>query len=139
LELGFTYELAAVTTTADIDQMAENLARRVDAIYVPTCNTMATAYAAVINVADAAGIPFIPGEEAAIPLGGLATDGIDYYQLGRQTAVMAARILRGEAVPAEMPIEWQAETSTVINVDAAERLGITIPEDILATATLFNE
>jgi len=89
-------------------------------------------------IAEERGIPVIAGEEGAIPQGALATEGINYYQLGRQTAVIAAQILRGEATPQEMPIQWQEETTLTINTAAADRLGITIPADLLEAANLVE-
>ncbi|MEH6382854.1 MAG: ABC transporter substrate binding protein, partial [Dietzia cercidiphylli] len=63
-----------------------------------------------------------------------ATLGIDYTELGRQTGEMALRILRDGEDPATMPVETAAEFTYVVNEDAAERQGVTIPEDILAEA-----
>jgi len=138
--LGLTYVRATVTGTHDIAQVAEATVRSVDVIYVPTCNTIAAAYATLVTVADAANTPVIVGERAGVTEGALATSGIDYYELGRQTAVMAAQILRGEANPAEMPIQWQdADKMTVtINTTTAEQLGITIPGGILVGAELVE-
>ena len=140
-ELGLTYRRATVTGTHDIAQVAESIVGQVDVIYVPTCNTIATAYATLITVADAANVPVIVGESAGVTAGALATSGIDYYELGRQTAVMAAQILRGEATPATMPIQWQDtdKTTTTINITTANQLGIEIPESILAVATIIED
>jgi len=140
-ELGIEYRRVTVTGTHDIAQVAESVVGLVDAIYVPTCNTIATAYATLITVADAAGVPVIVGESAGVTAGALATSGIDYYELGRQTAVMAARILRGEATPATMPIQWQDsdKTTTTINITTANQLGIEIPQSILDVATIIED
>jgi len=135
--LGLAYIRATVTGTVDVAQVAESLVGQVDVVYTPTCNTMAEAMSLLVMIAsESANIPVIAGERGGVTLGALATEGIDYYQLGRQSAVMAAQILRGEAQPQDMPIQWQdmARTNTVINLTTAERLGITIPDDILADA-----
>ena len=129
--LGLEYIEGVAPSTADVAQVTDSIIERVDVIYIPTCNTMAAAYSTIVMIADAHGIPVIAGEEGALPQGALATEGINYYNLGRQTAVMAAQILRGEAVPQEMPIQWQAETTLTINTAAAERLGIEIPSSLL--------
>ena len=136
--LGLDYIQGVVTSTADVAQVTESIIERVDVIYIPTCNTMAAAYTTVIRIAEDMGIAVIVGEAAGLPQGALATEGINYYQLGRQTAVMAAKILRGEAVPQEMPIQWQDGTDLTINTAAADRLGITIPDDLLAAADLVE-
>ena len=136
--MGLDYIQGVVTSTADVAQVTESIIERVDVIYIPTCNTMAAAYTTVIRIAEDMGVAVIVGEAAGLPQGALATEGINYYQLGRQTAVMAAQILRGEATPQEMPIQWQDGTDLTINTAAAERLGITIPDDLLAAAELVE-
>ena len=72
--------------------------------------------------------------------GALATYGIDYYELGKATAAMAVKILKGEATPAEMPVEYQTDEAVLeiaINTESAEALGIDIPEEILSKATIM--
>jgi len=136
--LGLEIVEITVTGTADVAQAAQALARQVDVIYIPTCNTIAATYATVVAAADGAGIPVIVGERAGVDAGALATTGINYYELGRQTAVMAAKILRGEATPQEMPIQWQADNNITINATAAARLDIELPASILAIAEVVN-
>ncbi|MCL2410112.1 MAG: ABC transporter substrate-binding protein [Treponema sp.] len=132
---GFSYITGNVTGTADIADVVQSIVGQVDVIYVPTCNTVAGAYPIVITIAEEAGIAVITGEAAGVRAGALATEGIDYYKLGRQAADMAAQILRGEGVPATMPIQWQQEPGTLfLNTATADRLGITIPEDMLEAA-----
>ena len=135
---GLNYVVGVAPSTADVASVIESIIDRVDVIYIPTCNTMAAAYTTIIMLAEERGIPVIAGEEGAMPQGALATEGINYYQLGRQTAVMAAQILRGEATPEEMPIQWQEETTLIINIAAADRLGITIPADLLDAANIVE-
>ena len=132
--LGLTYIPGVAPGTADVAQVLESIIDRVDVIFTPTCNTMAAAYTTIIQIAEERGVPLVAAEMGALPQGALATDGINYYQLGRQTAVMAGQILRGEAVPAEMPIQRQESTTVVINTAAADRLGIVIPAALLAAA-----
>jgi len=66
--------------------------------------------------------------------GAIATYGIDYTKLGEQTADMAAKILKGEAKPADMAVEMQAEMKLVLNKKAAEKMGVTIPQAMLDRA-----
>ena len=70
--------------------------------------------------------------------GALATIGIDYYKLGYQTGLMAAKILKGEAKPQTMPIEKQKDMKVTINETTAKELGITLPEDVLKGASLVK-
>lgn len=125
---------STATNTSEIMQAAQSLIGRVDAIYVPTDNTAVTAIESIVQVAENAQLPLIVGEEHSVESGALATVGLDYYELGRQTADMAHRILQDGADPAEMPIEYQSETSIMLNLSAAQRMGVTIPDAILNEA-----
>ena len=64
--------------------------------------------------------------------GGLATYGINYYELGKQTAAMAVSILRDGKKPAEMPIQYLQKADLKINMDVANAIGISIPEELKA-------
>ena len=70
--------------------------------------------------------------------GGLATLGIDYYKLGVQTGEMAADILNGKAKPSEMPIQAQKDFQVLINKKEAQKIGLTIPEDVLKGAQVIE-
>ncbi len=136
---GLEVEEATVSTVNDIQQAAQSLVNKnVDAIYVPTDNVVASAMPNLVGVTDEYKLPVICGEAAPVANGGLATIGIDYYKLGQQTAAMAAKILRGEATPAEMPIETQKEMTYTVNQEVAERLGITILQEIMEQAEVVG-
>ncbi|WIM72477.1 ABC transporter substrate-binding protein [Corynebacterium suedekumii] len=122
-----------VTTANDIQQAVEALGD-VDAIYVPTDNMVVSGIASLVQVAEQKQIPVIAAEAGTVEGGAIATLGIDYTELGRQTGEMALRILRDGEDPATMPVETATEFTYVINEDAAERQGVTIPENILSEA-----
>ena len=137
-QLGLEVVEATVDTSAGVLQAAQSFIGRVDFIYVPTDNTVVSAFSSVVKVAEENGIPVFPGEENLVPQGALATVGVNYYRLGRQTAEMALRILEEGAKPETMPIESQKETELVINEDVAQALGINIPAAIRAKATIVR-
>ncbi|MDO5682863.1 MAG: ABC transporter substrate-binding protein [Propionibacteriaceae bacterium] len=122
-----------ITNTGEVAQAAASL--DVDAIYVPTDNNVVTGLAAVVQVTEQKKIPLVVGEGDSVRAGGIITTGIDYRQLGYQTGEMAVRILKDGADPATMPVEAQKEYTTFVNKKAAERMGVTIPEDLLTGAT----
>ncbi|MDO5670204.1 MAG: ABC transporter substrate-binding protein [Corynebacterium sp.] len=122
-----------VTTANDIQQAVEALGD-VDAIYVPTDNMVVAGIASLVQVAEQKQIPVIAAEAGTVEGGAVATLGIDYTELGRQTGEMAVRILRDGEDPATMSVEKATEFTYVINEDAAERLGVTIPQEILDEA-----
>lgn len=135
-ELGLTIETATVSTSAEVQQAAESL--DVDAYYVPTDNTVVSALETLIGVAETRGIPVIAAEGDSVARGAIATYGISYYELGYQTGEMAVRILQGEADPAATPVETQSELLLYLNLGAAERMGVTIPQALLDAALPEN-
>jgi len=128
--LGLEYVEKTVTTSNDVQQVTQSLVGKVDAIYIPTDNILASAMPIVSDVTNTAKIPVICGEPNMVTAGGLATIGIDYYKLGYQTGEMAIRVLKGESKPADMPVESLKDMEYSINKATAEALGITIPKDL---------
>lgn len=121
---------ATVSSVNDIQQAAQSLMGKVDALYIPTDNVMASAIPNLIKITDAARIPVFCGEAGMLKSGGVATLGIDYYKLGFQTGEMAADILSGKAKPQDMAIQSQKTFTVSLNEEAIKKLGLTIPDDI---------
>jgi putative ABC transport system substrate-binding protein len=116
-------ELTA-NTTNDVQQVTTSLAKDVDGIYIPTDNTFASAATVVGEVAKETKTPIVAASIEQVEAGGLATYGIDYESLGRQTGLMAAKILDGDATPSTTPVEYANELKLVVNEEMAEALGI---------------
>ncbi|WP_432641839.1 ABC transporter substrate binding protein [Acidaminococcus sp.] len=121
---------ATVSSVNDIQQAAQSLMGKVDALYIPTDNVMASAMPNLIKITDEAKIPVFCGESGMLKAGGVATLGIDYYKLGLQTGEMAADILSGKAKPQDMAIQSQKTFTVTLNEEAIKKLGLTIPDDI---------
>lgn len=135
-ELGLTYQEGTVTNVNDIQQVVQSIVGDVDALYIPTDNTFASAIPLVVSITDVEKVPVICGENGMVKGGGLATVGIDYYKLGQQTGKMAIRVLEGEDV-SKMPVEFPASTEVCINLDTAEKIGVTIPQEIIDSAAII--
>lgn len=135
--LGLEIVEATVTGTADVQQAAQFLVGKVDAVYIPTDNTVVSAAPTVLQVTDKNKIPVISGESSVVDKGGLATIGINYENLGKQTGEMALKVINGSK-PQDMPIESQKDFDTVINKTDAGLLGIKIPDDLAKTAKLVE-
>lgn len=135
---GLTVKEATATNGSEVAQAAQTLTG-VDAIYVPTDNVVVAAIEGVVQVSEEHGIPLIVGEGDSVQSGGLATIGLDYFELGYQTGEMAIRILEDGADPAETPVEYLAETSLIVNTAAAERMGITLSDELIARADTVVE
>jgi len=133
-KLGLTIIEAAITNPTEVKQAAESMVGKVDSFYVPTDNMVVSSISAVVSVAEAQKIPVVAGEENSVKSGAITTFGIDYSLLGAQTGDMAANILKGESKVGDMPVESQKEMKLVINKKAAEKMGITLPKDLIDQA-----
>lgn len=137
---GLEVETGTVTSVNDIEQVANSMISDIDVIMLPTDNTIASAMPNLVMVAEENQIPIIAGEPGMVESGALATVGIDYYMLGKQTAAMAVKVLNGEAEPATMPVESLAleDATMVVNTTTAEAIGFEVPADVLEKATLVE-
>ena len=133
---GLAVEERTVNNVNDIQQVAESLVGKVDFIYVPTDNTLASSIPTLMKVTDANKIPVIVGADLMAKDGALAALSVDYYKLGLQTGELAADILDGKVKPESAPIQHQKEFTIVINKQDAEILGIRIPEEIAKNAQM---
>ena len=126
--LGIEHEDYVVSSSNEIQSVVESAIGKVDALYAPTDNVVAAAMSTVAMIATENKIPVICGEEGMVKEGGLATYGIDYFELGYKAGEMAASILVDGANPADMPIGYleAAECKRSINLDTAEALGLDI-------------
>ena len=114
----------AFTDTNDVASVTQAACDYADVIYIPTDNTAAANTEAIANMLIPAGVPAICGEEGICSGCGVATLSISYYDLGKTTGQMAARILTGEADISAMPIEYTTATPKY-NPTICEALGIT--------------
>lgn len=135
---GIATKVVTISTVNDIQEAAQSLVGKVDAIYVPTDNIISSSMPTLSKVTQENKIPVLVGAESMVEGGGVMSLAVDYYKIGYITGEMAAKILKGEAKPADMPIEAQKDYTLVINKGVAEELGLTIPEDLAKTAKLVN-
>ena len=141
-EKGLTVVERTISTVNDIQQATQSLVEEgVDAVWLCTDNNVASAMPQVVGVTDAAGIITVCAEESMVYAGGTITYGINFYQIGYDAGLMAAQILDGESVPAEMPIQGpkQEDLKLVINPEAVEIIGVEIPAELMEQAALTTD
>ncbi len=126
-----------VTNSADVYQAAQSLVGKVDAIYVPTDNTVVSAFEAVVKVCERTQLPLFSADTDSVERGAIAALGFDYYLHGKQTGAMARKILAGTK-PEDLPVEFQKDLSFHINPKAAERMGLVIDKAILDSADTLH-
>lgn len=125
-KLGMESEKFTVSSSNEIQQVVESMIGKVDACYAPTDNTIAAGMSTVAMIANEHKLPVIPGEENMTNAGGLCSLSINYHDVGYLAGQMAVKILKGEARPEDMPIEYLKEDQykLVINDETAKALGI---------------
>ncbi|MFR2411444.1 MAG: ABC transporter substrate-binding protein, partial [[Clostridium] symbiosum] len=139
-EYGFEIVESGVSSAADVPLAADQLVQKVDCINNLTDNTVVSSLQVVLDAANKKGIPVFGSEVEQVKVGCLASEGLDYVALGRQTGQMAAKVLKGEAKASEMNFEVIKGASFYGNTKVAENLGITLPESLTANAAeMFDE
>ncbi len=92
-KLGMKRVEFTASSSNEVQQVAESMVGKVEAIYPPTDNTIASARAAIATIANEAGVPTVCGEVAHVEAGGLASLSSTYEEVGRRAAEMAVRFL----------------------------------------------
>ena len=139
-DYGFEIVETGISTTADVPLAADSLLSKVDCMTNLTDNTVVASLPVILDKAAKLNIPVFGSEIEQVKIGCLAAMGLDYIDLGQQTGKMAAAILKGEKKASEMNFEVIEEAAFYGNTKAAENLGITIPDELTASAKeLFTE
>ena len=125
---------AAANRSADVQAAARSLVGNVDAIYIPTDNTVVSALEAAVGVANEAQIPLYAADTDSVARGALAAVGFDYFDVGVQTAGIVDRILKGED-PGTIPVLFAAGTDLQVNQATADAIGLTLPQAVLDRAS----
>ncbi len=124
-------EIASATNTSEVQEAISTLADKCDAVFSPNDNTVAGAMGTVAEVMNKAKKPMYVGADSMVQDGGFATIGIQYDDLGIETANMVASILNGEKKASEIPVKvFNEDLSTFINRSTAEAIGFKIPDEI---------
>ena len=132
-ELGLEMIEAPVTSSSEVYQTAQSLVGRVDGIYVPTDNTIVSAIQSVIKVTNENDLPLVVADNSSVKAGALATLGIDYYKLGKQTGAMAKKVLEGTD-PGSLAIQRIEDADLIINLKAAEKMNVEFPQKLIDDA-----
>lgn len=126
---GFKVESIGIASASEVAGAAVSLiSRGVDCINNFTDNNLVENLQLVLHAADEAGIPVFGSEVEQVVNGCLATQGIDYIELGKACGRMAAEILDGKASPETAPVLLIDDCTPAYNSLVAEKLGIALPE-----------
>jgi putative ABC transport system substrate-binding protein len=138
-ELGLKLIEVSVSNSSEVLMAAQSLAGRVEAIYIVTDNTVVSALESVIDVCNRHKIALIVADPSTVDKGALASYGIDYFSLGKKSGEVALKVIDGTK-PADIPMQMISDPKDlqfVVNLDAAEKIGITVSDAILDEADVI--
>jgi putative ABC transport system substrate-binding protein len=127
---GIKYVEATITNSSELLQASQSVIEKVDAIFTPTDNTVASAMPVLSAEAQKAGIPVYTGADSMVVDGGFATVGVNYTILGRQVAAMVKNVIDGKSI-SEIPVETLSQYTTIINTTTADKIGVSLSEEQL--------
>ncbi|GED33267.1 ABC transporter substrate-binding protein [Brevibacillus centrosporus] len=120
---------AGISQLSEVQLAANGLTAKSDALFIPIDNTVVSSFEAVLGAAEQSKIPVFASDTDTVKRGAVATYGIDYYGMGKQTGEMAAKVLKGQAV-ADTPVEISKQAELYINETAAQKFGLTVSEEL---------
>lgn len=129
--LGLEVEVMGVSDINELAKATDSLIKRVDAIYTPADNMIASGVNIIAQKAIEEGMVTVAAESAHVDNGILITKGINYFDLGLQSAIMAEKVLFEGALPSDLPIEKSDNINMQLNEDTLEKLNLTIDKNSL--------
>ncbi|MDO4741432.1 MAG: ABC transporter substrate-binding protein [Eubacteriales bacterium] len=133
-QYGFEIVESGISTIADIPLALDAMLSKVDCLTNLTDNTVVSALPLMLDKANAARKPVFGSEIEQVKLGCIAAEGLDYIALGRQTGLMAAKVLKGEAKAGEIPYEIITEPGLYVNSNVMKQFGVELPAELAARA-----
>ena len=122
-----------ITTVNEASQALSSLLDKIDVLYTPTDNIIASSMPLITEKCFQKNIGVFGAEVAHVKGGAFLTKGVNYKQLGKESAKKAVEILNGKK-PSEIPVTMQEKFEVSVNEDAVKKLNIKIPDDIMKEA-----
>lgn len=124
-QLGYKIVVKGISSTNDVQDTAKQLMKETDVVYVPTDNIIASSMTLLGDLSKETGIPVIGGSADQVAAGGLLTYGPNYKALGRQTAQLIVKVLKGKKV-SDIPAEYPKNAELAVNKEMAKALHIDV-------------
>jgi len=135
---GYDVKMYTISTTNDMQLVAETMASQVDVVYAPQDNGVASAMKTLINVTNKNKIPVIPAVDTMVKDGGVATISVSQYDIGYQAGIMAGKVLKGKDT-ATYPVKTITKGDMVVNLKQAQLLGLKLPDSMIKDAETKGE
>ncbi|PWC50534.1 ABC transporter permease [Azospirillum sp. TSA6c] len=133
-KVGLSVVEASVPKSSDAQPAVRSLVGKADAVYIPLDNTVVSALESVIAVGQQAKLPIFSADTDSVARGTVASVGFDYFQVGKQTGAIVARVLKGEK-PGDIPVALAKGTDLFVNPKSAAAMGVTLPDAVVKRAT----
>lgn len=114
-----------ITTVNDIPQAVNTLAKKIDVMYIISDNIVASAIDLVANLCTENNVLTLSTIESQAADGILMSNGLNYYNLGKQAGEMAKKILVDGIDIKEVHVEQPSLLNKIVNVKTMEALGLT--------------
>ena len=137
-ELGINVVEKSIVQANEIPQAADSLVREADAVYLPTDNLVASVVSLITEKATTAKKIVFGAEAAHVKGGALITQGVSYYEIGKEAGKIAIDILKNGKKPNEIKFKTMPLNEIVVNAKTLAALGISLPEDVKSKAKLVQ-
>jgi len=122
-ELGLEIETVGISSVNDIPQAVDTISKKADALYIITDNMVASSISLVAKLAQESGLMTVSADGSHVAEGIMVSKGISYYEIGKQTAVIAKQVLIDKKNIADIPVQASDNLEKLVNVKTAEALG----------------
>ncbi len=137
-QIGLEIVEVGISNINDVSLALDSIVNKVDGLYTITDNMVASSISLVANKAIENGLITVGAEDSHVSGGILITDGISYYELGKQTAAMAKEILLHGKSPSTVSAETALNTSKVFNEETLNLLNIDGGNKVFQDATKID-
>lgn len=124
-ELGLQIETVGISSVNDIPQAVDTISKKADALYIITDNMVASSISLVAKLAQDNGLMTVSADGSHVAEGIMVSKGISYYEIGKQSAIIAKQVLIDKKIIADIPVQASDNLEKLVNVKTAEALGFT--------------
>jgi len=125
---GLEFVEVTISNSSEVYTAAQSLVGRVDAIYITSDNMVASAFGSVAKVCDGDKLPLFVGNTDQVPQGAIAALGFDYFAVGHAAGKKAVQILKDGKKAGDIPSGLAEDLTLFVNLKAAEKQGVAIPQ-----------
>lgn len=136
-DMNIKLEKVGISTINDIPQAIASLSSKIDALFALTDNTVASAAPIVAENLRKYNLPSLSAEEGQVKNGLLMSEGVDYYEHGKQAGRLAIKILSGEEA-AKLSVEYNEKNDKKLNKETEETLNLDLNSEKLKEMTLVE-